>query len=110
MSIKRFLGFFALLLSVFTLVGCGMIQPEDVFVRSYSDAQSELQYVFDRVFFEEADLVRTTSLVLPTSTDLVEEITYEWTSSNEAIIATNGKVTRPVIGEGDAQITFKNDC
>ena len=106
MSIKRFLGFFALLLSVFTLVGCGMIQPEDVFVRSYSDAQSELQYVFDRVFFEEADLVRTTSLVLPTSTDLVEEITYEWTSSNEAIIATNGKVTRPVIGEGDAQVTL----
>lgn len=43
-------------------------------------------------------------LILPTVGENGSEIS--WTSSNEAVIANDGKVTRPGVGEEDAQVTL----
>lgn len=45
----------------------------------------------------------TSDLNLPTTLGSVE---VKWSSSNENIIATNGKVTRPVADENDAEVTL----
>lgn len=48
----------------------------------------------------------TTDLALPSDSDLSFAVKIEWTADPQDIIASNGKITRPVYGQPDALVTL----
>ena len=101
---KKFYSIVLAIIAVFALVGC---QMPTSFSRTVSEAEADLAYVADSIFFTEDDLTVASNLFFTTSTGWAEKITFEWSSSNEAVIATDGTVTRPEYGLGNAEVTVK---
>ena len=100
---KKFYSIVLAIVAVFALVGCTL---PTAFSRTISEAQADLQAVADRVVFDNVDEV-TSDLTFPTETQWVDKVTYEWQSSNEAVISNTGKVTRPETGAGNAVVVVK---
>ena len=100
---KKFYSIVLAIVAVFALVGCTL---PTAFSRTISEAQADLQAVADRIVFDNVDEV-TADLAFPTETQWVDKVTYEWHSSNEAVISNSGKVTRPESGAGNAVVAVK---
>jgi len=101
---KRFYSLVLAILAVFALVGCTL---PTAFSRTVSEAEADLAYVADSIFFTEADLQVVSDLEFTTTTGWAEKITFEWSTSNEAVISKEGKVTRPEYGLGNAEVVVK---
>ena len=101
---KRFYSLVLAILAVFALVGCTL---PTAFSRTVSEAEADLAYVADSIFFTEADLQVVSDLEFTTTTGWAEKITFEWSTSNEAVISKDGKVTRPEYGLGNAEVVVK---
>ena len=101
---KKFYSVVLAILAVFALVGCTL--PTS-FSRTVSEAEADLAYVADSIFFTEADLEVVSDLEFTTTTGWAEKITFDWSTSNEAVIAKDGKVTRPEYGLGNAEVVVK---
>ena len=100
---KKFYSIVLAIVAVFALVGCTL---PTAFSRTISEAQADLQAVADRIVFDNVDEV-TADLAFPTETQWVDKVSYEWHSSNEAVISNAGKVTRPESGAGNAVVAVK---
>lgn len=101
---KKFYSIVLAIVAVFALVGC---QMPTSFSRTISEAEVDLAYIADTIFFTDSDLQVSSNLEFTTSTVWKERITFEWFSSNENVISTTGKVTRPEYGQGNAEVTVK---
>lgn len=90
---KKLLTLSLLLFGVFALSACGGDDPDEALV----------QEALDAIIITGKDEVKA-DLTLPTGSR--NETTVVWTSGNTAIVADDGTVTRPLLGEGNATVTL----
>ena len=94
---KKLLIAFTLIITSVLLIACGDDPVDDT---TLADALSSLNVSY--VSGDSATNV-TGNLTLPTS---VGEVTIAWVSSNTAVVSNAGVVTRPAVGEADANVTL----
>ncbi len=106
---KKFYSFVLALIAVFALIGCGQQvtppeQPEPIDGITLSDAQALVNKAMDKIGWTEQDLTVVGDLTFATSNSFAPGVTISWESDNTEVIALDGKVTRPVYGQGNATV------
>ena len=109
---KKFYSLVLAILAVFALVGCNIggnggntTDPEPVEGITLSDAQALVNKAIAKIGWSETDLTVTADLTFATSNSFAPGVVISWASSNEDVIALDGKVTRPTFGQGNATVT-----
>jgi len=92
---KKLIALSLLLIGVFTLTACGPSKEEQEIKDLLEDAKSVL-ILPSGIVNSDMDLL----------TSLANDVVVSWESSNTAVIANDGTVTRPANGEGNATVTL----
>ena len=108
---KKFYSIVLAIIALFALVACGGTgnggnDVEPVEGVTLSDAQALVNRAMGKVNWLDADrLAVTQDLTFATSNSFAPGVVISWESANTAVITNEGKVTRPVYGEGNATVS-----
>ena len=108
---KKFYSIVLAIIALFALVACGGTgnggnDVEPVEGVTLSDAQALVNRAMGKVNWLDADrLAVTQDLTFATSNSFAPGVVISWESANTAVITHEGKVTRPVYGEGNATVS-----
>ena len=88
-----FAGFICLVLALVCLASCITVSPKEA---AKTQAESDAQDVLNKLVWDEEDRTAiVSSLTFATSNKNYPGVTISWTSSEEDLISTTGKVNRP---------------